>query len=69
MDYYKSWLAIGDRPLIAKGIDVTEFQTMAGNSRYVAVVSVCLFKIIFCLTSWFLLKQLDNLPSLRKNDW
>ena len=41
---------------------------MAENSLY-AEVSVWLFKIIFsCPTSWFILKQLDNLPSLSKGD-
>ena len=36
---------------------------MAENS-YFAEVLLCFFKIIFCPTSLFILKQLDNEPSL-----
>ena len=40
---------------------------MEENSR-LAEVLVCFFKIIFCPTSWFILKQLDNSPSLFMSD-
>ena len=40
---------------------------MAENSHF-AEVSVRFFKILFCPTSWFILKQLDNLPSLSMSD-
>ena len=40
---------------------------MAENSRFTEVL-VRFFKMIFCPTSWFILKQLDNLPSLSMND-
>ena len=61
VDYYKSlpfdWLSyllcIGNRPLVAKEIDLQiDNNLMAENSCFVEV-SVCFFKIVFCPTSWF----------------
>ena len=40
---------------------------MAKNSNF-PVVSIRFFKIIFCPTSWLILKQLDNSPSLSMSD-
>ena len=61
---YFDWLSyspsICDRPLVAKWI-------IAENARF-AEISVRFFKIVFYPTSWFILKQLDNLPSLSISD-
>ena len=48
--------------------DVTShiFQNFANPSF--AKVLVHFFQIIFCPSSWFTLKQLDNLPSSSMND-
>ena len=54
-DWLSYSLSFRRRPLAAKGIN---FQS----------VSVGFFEIIFCPTSWFILKQLDNLPSLSMSD-
>ena len=49
-------------------VPVFKFETnITDNSRF-AEVSVCLFKIISCLISWFMPKQLDNLPLLSISD-
>ena len=62
-DWLSYSLSIGHRALVAKGIDFQIYETMTENLRF-SEVSVRFFKIIFCPTSWFKLKQLDNLPSL-----
>ena len=56
-------LSTGDRPLVAEKESIFKFKTMTENSCF-AKVSGRFFKIIFYLTSWFMLKQLDNLPLL-----
>ena len=65
---YFDWLSyslfIGDRPCTTGDKQsIFKFKTMTEDSRF-PEVSDRFFKIIFCPTSWFILKQLDNLPSL-----
>ena len=64
-DWLSYSLAIGDRPLGAKEID---FQIQSNDNPRFVEVSVHFFKMIFCPTGWFILKQLDNLPSLFTSD-
>ena len=52
-------MSTGDRPLVAKGSRFSNSKQLS-KIPYFVEVSICFFKIIFCLTSWFMLKQLNN---------
>ena len=74
VDYDKSCLLIGGVTRCSWAINhqqrkksIFNFKTKAENSLFTEV-SVRLFKTIFCPTSWFMLKQLDNFPSLPMSD-
>ena len=45
--------------LYPKKESIFKFKTIEKNSRFTKV-SICLFEIIFCPTSWLMLKRLDN---------
>ena len=66
-DWLSYSLSIGDRPPVAKWIDF-QLQNNVRKRTFFRDFSKFQFKIMFCPTSWFILKQSDNLPSLSMND-